>query len=354
MNRHVVIVAAGTGGHVMPGLALADEMRARGWTVSWIGTRRGMEKDLVQQHGIALDLLDFSGLRGKGVMGALLGGFKLLQAMWQCVRILRLRRPAVVFGTGGYVCIPAGMMASLLGKKLVLLNADAAWLMSNRFLRSLADRIAFGFSGKDAAAGVYTGNPVRAEVAQVPVPAERFADRSGPLKVLVIGGSLGAMVLNETIPCALALMAPDQRPQVIHQTGQRHLDSVRAAYAEQGQTAEVVPFIDDMASAYASADLVICRAGAITVSELCAAGVASVLVPLRISTTAHQVHNAEWLAQQGACLHLPQAELTPARMAELLRSLDRPRLLHMAERARLQSRPQAAQAVADLIEEVCP
>jgi UDP-N-acetylglucosamine--N-acetylmuramyl-(pentapeptide) pyrophosphoryl-undecaprenol N-acetylglucosamine transferase len=353
MNRHVVIVAAGTGGHVMPGLALADEMRARGWTVSWIGTRTGMEKDLVRQHGIALDLIDFSGLRGKGVMGAFLGGLKLLQAMWQCVRILRLRRPAVVFGTGGYVCIPAGMMASLLGKKLVLLNADAAWLMSNRFLRSLADRIAFGFSGKDAAAGVCTGNPVRAEVAQVPVPAERFASRSGPLKVLVMGGSLGAMVLNETVPRALALIEPQQRPQVIHQAGQRHLESVRAAYAEQGLSAEVVPFIDDMASAYAVADLVICRAGAMTVSELCAAGVASVLVPLRLSTTAHQVHNAEWLAQQQACVHLPQAELTPLRLADILRSFDRACLLEMAEHARQQGKPQATQTVATVIEEVC-
>jgi UDP-N-acetylglucosamine--N-acetylmuramyl-(pentapeptide) pyrophosphoryl-undecaprenol N-acetylglucosamine transferase len=352
MNQHIVIVAAGTGGHVMPGLALADEMRARGWTVSWIGTRTGMEKDLVQQRGITLDLLDFSGLRGKGMAGWLFGGVKLLRAMWQCVQILRLRRPSVVFGTGGYVCVPAGLMASLMGKKLVLLNADAAWLMSNRFLRTVADRIAFGFAGKDAAAGVWTGNPVRSEVARLPAPAERFAGRSGVLRVLVMGGSLGATVLNETVPRALALIHAHERPHIVHQTGQRHLESVRAAYAEQGLTENVLPFIDDMASAYANADLVIGRAGAITVSELCAAGVASILVPLRISTTAHQIHNAEWLAQQGACLHLPQAELTPARLAELLRSLDRTRLLQMAECARQQAKPQAATAIADLIEAV--
>jgi UDP-N-acetylglucosamine--N-acetylmuramyl-(pentapeptide) pyrophosphoryl-undecaprenol N-acetylglucosamine transferase len=267
---------------------------------------------------------------------------------------MRLRDPSVVFGTGGYICVPVGLMTSLMGKKLVLLNADAAWLMSNRFLRPLADRVAFGFAGKAAAAWIWTGNPVRTEITQVALPAERFSGRSGPLKVLVIGGSLGAMVLNETVPRALASIEVNERPHMVHQTGLRHLDSVRAAYAEQGLTADVVPFIDDMAQVYANVDLVICRAGAMTVSELCAAGVASVLVPLRISTTAHQVHNADWLAQQGACIHLPQAELTPSRLAELLRSLERDRLQRMAECARALARPDAARAVAHLIEEVAP
>lgn len=352
MNRHVIIVAAGTAGHVMPGLAVADEMLARGWTVSWIGTRSGLEKDWVARRGLTLDVLDFSGLRGKGWAGWAFGGVQLLRAMLQAIRILRRRRPTAVLGTGGYICVPVGLMASLLGKKLVLLNADATWLMSNRILRALADRVAFGFAGQDAAAGVYTGNPVRADVAALASPDVRFADRHGPLRLLVMGGSLGAMILNETVPRALALLNPEQRPSVVHQTGQRHVDSVRAAYAEQGVVAEVTPFIDDMALAYGDADVVICRAGAMTVAELCAAGAPSILVPLRISTTAHQVHNAQWLAAQGGGIYLPQTELTPARLAELLRSLNRAHLLVMAQCARLHAQPQAAKAVADLIEDI--
>ncbi len=353
MTRHLVVMAAGTGGHVIPGLAVAREMLARGWTVSWLGTTHGMENRLVPPSGIPMDTIAFSGLRGKGALHTLTGGLRLLAAFWSCLRILRARRASAVLGMGGYVCFPGGMMASLLGKPLVLVNADAALLMSNRALLPVADRVAFGFEG-DAATkvknAVVTGNPVRAEIEALPEPAQRFAGRSGPLRVLVVGGSLGARVLNETLPQALAMLDAVQRPQVTHQTGAANLESVQAAYAQRQVQAELLPFVDDMAARLADCDLMICRAGAVTVSELCAAGVAAVLVPLIVSTTAHQRDNAQWLAAHGAGMHLPQAELTPQRLAELMKGLTRDSLLAMASKARALAKPKAAARVADQIE----
>jgi UDP-N-acetylglucosamine--N-acetylmuramyl-(pentapeptide) pyrophosphoryl-undecaprenol N-acetylglucosamine transferase len=350
---HLVVMAAGTGGHVIPGLALAREMQSRGWSVSWLGTRSGMENRLVPPTGIAMDTIGFAGLRGKGALGLATGGLRLLKAFWDCLGILRRRRPDAVLGMGGYVCFPGGLMASLLGRPLVLVNADAALLLSNKSLLPVADRVAFGFDGPAAHAvkqGVVTGNPVRAEIEAIAPPAERFAGRQGPLRLLLVGGSLGAKALNEVLPQALALLAPAERPQVVHQTGQAHAEAVRAAYAAAGVDAEILPFIDDMAARLAGCDLMLCRAGAITVSELCAAGVPSVLVPLVVSTTSHQRDNAAWMADQGAALHLPQADLTPQRLAALLRDLDRPRLQAMAERARALAQPRAAARVADEIE----
>lgn len=354
-QRHLVVMAAGTGGHIIPGLAVAQEMQHRGWTISWLGTTQGMENRLVPASGIPLDTIAFSGLRGKGLLHTLTGGVRLLGAFGACLKILRQRATTAVLGMGGYVCFPGGLMASLLGKPLLLVNADAALLMSNRALKPVADRIAFGFDGAAAARtkqAVVTGNPVRAEIEALPVPAERYAGREGPLRVLVVGGSLGARVLNETLPQALALLDATERPLVIHQTGALNRDAVRAAYDLVGlkQGIEVQAFIDDMAARLAHCDLVVCRAGAVTVSELCAAGVASVLVPLIVSTTSHQRDNALYMAQHGAAIHLPQAELTPQALAELLRSFDRPRLLAMAEKARALSRPRAAARVADEIE----
>jgi UDP-N-acetylglucosamine--N-acetylmuramyl-(pentapeptide) pyrophosphoryl-undecaprenol N-acetylglucosamine transferase len=354
-QRHLVVMAAGTGGHIIPGLAVAQEMQHRGWTVSWLGTTQGMENRLVPPSGIPLDTIAFSGLRGKGPLHTLTGGFRLLGAFAACLGILRRRATTAVLGMGGYVCFPGGLMASLLGKPLVLVNADAALLMSNRALKPVADRIAFGFDGAAAATtkqGVVTGNPVRAEIEALPEPAERYAGREGPLRLLVVGGSLGARVLNEILPQALALMEPQQRPLVIHQTGALNRDAVKAGYELVGlqQGVEVVAFIDDMAARLAHCDLVVCRAGAVTVSELCAAGVPSVLVPLIVSTTSHQRDNALHLAQHGAAIHLPQAELNPQALADTLKSLDRPTLLAMAEKARALSRPRAAARVADEIE----
>jgi UDP-N-acetylglucosamine--N-acetylmuramyl-(pentapeptide) pyrophosphoryl-undecaprenol N-acetylglucosamine transferase len=351
--RHLVVMAAGTGGHVIPGLAVAREMQSRGWTVSWLGTTHGMENRLVPPTGIAMDNISFSGLRGKGLMHTLTGGLRLLGAFWSCLRIIRRRRASAVLGMGGYVCFPGGLMAALLGRPLVLVNADAALLLSNKALLPVADRIAFGFDGvasRGMKRAVVTGNPVRAEIEALPAPAQRFAGRSGALRLLVVGGSLGAKVLNDTLPQALALLDAAQRPQVTHQTGEAQLAAVRAAYASAPQPAEVLPFIDDMAQRLADCDLIVCRAGAVTVSELCAAGVAAVLVPLVVSTTSHQRDNATWLAGQGAGIHLPQAELTPRRLADLLATLTRESLQAMATKARVLARPRAAARVADEIE----
>ena len=353
MTKHLVVMAAGTGGHVIPGLAVAREMLARGWTVSWLGTTHGMENQLVPPSGLPMDTIAFSGVRGKGLLHTLSGGVRLLGAFWSCLRILRARRADAVLSMGGYVCFPGGLMAALLGKPLLLVNADAALLLSNKALLPVAERIAFGFDGPALAKlknAVVTGNPVRAEIAALPEPAQRFAGRNGPLRVLVVGGSLGARALNEAVPQALALIDIAQRPRVTHQTGAANLEAVRAGYERAGVEAELRPFIDDMAQQLADCDLIVCRAGAVTVSELCAAGVASVLVPLVVSTTSHQRDNAQWLAGQGAGLHLPQSELSPKRLAELLSGLTREALLAMATKARALAKPRAAACVADEIE----
>jgi UDP-N-acetylglucosamine--N-acetylmuramyl-(pentapeptide) pyrophosphoryl-undecaprenol N-acetylglucosamine transferase len=322
---HLVIMAAGTGGHIIPGLAVAKEMQSRGWSVSWLGTRHGMENLLVPKSGITLDTINFSGLRGKGLLHTATGGLRLIKAFWDCFGLLRKRSANAVLGMGGYVCFPGGLMASLLNKPLMLVNADAALLLSNKSLLPLADRVAFGFEG-DAAAktknAIVTGNPVRAEIEALPEPAVRYAGRQGPLRLLVVGGSLGAQVLNATVPAALALLPLAQRPLVVHQTG----------------------------SMQADCDVMVCRAGAITVSELCAAGVPALLVPLIVSTTSHQRDNAAWMARQGAALHMPQSELTALTLADALKSLSREGLLAMATQARALAKPQAAARVADEIE----
>ncbi|MET0391410.1 MAG: undecaprenyldiphospho-muramoylpentapeptide beta-N-acetylglucosaminyltransferase [Polyangiales bacterium] len=351
----LLVMAAGSGGHIIPGLAVAREAQRRGWDVSWLGTAAGIENRLVPPTGIPLDLLAFSGLRGKGALGALSGSARLVQGFAQAGTILRRRKPDVVLGMGGYVCVPGGVMARVLGKPLVLVNADAALLLSNKALLGITNTVAFGFDGAAAARtrhAVVTGNPVRAEIEAIAPPEERFRGRSGPLRVLVFGGSLGAKVLNDTVPAALALLPAAERPNVIHQTGHNHVDGVRARYAELGVTAEIAPFIDDMASQLAAADLVLCRAGAISISELCVAGVASALVPLIVSTTTHQRENAEYLAGHHAAFHLPQAQLTAADLAGVLQRVTRDELLTMAQAARKLARRHAAARVTDELEKL--
>lgn len=354
MSRHLIIAAAGTGGHVMPGLAVAEEMRRRGWTVTWVGTESGLENKLVPAHGLKLERLRFSGMRGKGPLHFVKGAWRLIGALLASLRLMRRLRPAAVFGTGGYVCLPVGFAAGLLGCPLALLNADAVPLLSNRMLKFFARRVAFGFPGEYdglSACAVWTGNPVRPDVAALADPEIRYAGRSGRLRVLVVGGSLGATVLNETVPKALGLLAADGRPSVVHQAGERRVEAVRAAYAAADVEAEVLPFIDDIARCYAEADLVICRAGAITVSELCAGGVPAILVPFLASTTGHQEHNARFMAKAGAAIHLPQTEFTPQTLARILAELDRKKLAGMGGLARLLAKPHATRSVADLIEE---
>jgi UDP-N-acetylglucosamine--N-acetylmuramyl-(pentapeptide) pyrophosphoryl-undecaprenol N-acetylglucosamine transferase len=351
-----MIMAAGTGGHIFPGIAIAQAMRERGWEVSWLGTAHGMERDIVPRHGIEMDTIDFAGMRGKGLGHTLSGAFKLAASFSACRRFLKQRKPDVVLGMGGYVTVPGGMMARLAGIPLALVNADAALLLSNKTLTPMAQRVLFGFPadfGAAAGKAVVTGNPVRKEILDMVVPTRRFASRTGaPLNILVVGGSLGARALNDAVPAALALIAPEHRPVVTHQSGKKNIDALRAAYAQAGVQANVVDFIDDMAAEYANADLVICRAGAITVSELTAAGVASVLVPFVASTTRHQVDNAVWMAGQKAAIHLPQGELDAQRLAQLLQSTTRDQCLAMAEAALKAGRRDANDAIAQQLEQL--
>jgi len=353
--KRLMIMAAGTGGHIFPGIAIAHTMRARGWEVSWLGTANGMEQDLVPKQGIAIDTIDFHGMRGKGLQHTLQGAFKLTASFVTCLRFIRQRRPDVVLGMGGYVCVPGGMMARLRRVPLVLVNADAALLLSNKTLTPLAQRVLFGFPadfGRAVGKAMVTGNPVRQEILDMAAPARRFEARDGALRILVVGGSLGAKVLNDSVPAALALLPEANRPQVMHQSGKKNIDALRESYAKAGVKADVVDFIDDMAAAYAQADLVICRAGAITVSELTAAGVASVLVPFVATTTSHQRDNAKWMASQNAAVHLPQTELNAASMARLLAGLTREQCRAMAEAALAVGKRNANEAIADVLEKL--
>ncbi len=353
--KRLLIMAAGTGGHIFPGLAIAQTMRDRGWQVSWLGTTQGMEGTIVPKHGIEMDTIDFAGMRGRGVMHMVSGGFKMLASFATCYGLLGRRKPDVVLGMGGYVTVPGGYMAKARGIPLVLVNADAALLLSNKMLANAASRVLFGFPadfGPTAGKAEVTGNPVRKEIIAVPHPDQRFAGRSGPLRLLVVGGSLGAKVLNETLPMALARIPVAQRPIVVHQSGKQNIAALKAAYADVQVEAEVLDFIDDMDRRYAEADLVICRAGAITVSELTAAGVASVLVPFVVSSTSHQRDNAMWMAQHQAALHLPQHEMTAEKLASLLQSMTRDQCWTMAGAAWAIGRRDANQKIADALEKL--
>lgn len=351
--KRLMIMAAGTGGHIFPGLAIADTMKARGWQVSWLGTAHGMEGDIVPKHGIEMDTIEFRGLRGKGLMHTVRGVLRLLPSFTNCFSFLKRRQPDVVLGMGGYVTVPGGMMAKLRGVPLALVNADAALLLSNKSLTPLAQFVLFGFPadfGRAAGKAIVTGNPVRKDILDIAKPAERYAAHRGPLRVLIVGGSLGAQVLNQSVPAALALLPADMRPVVTHQSGKQHIAALREAYAKAQVDAEVVDFIDDMARRYAEADIVICRAGAITVSELTAAGVASVLVPFMASTTTHQRDNAVWMAKHNAAIHLPQNELSAERLAAILRETTRDTCRKMAEAAYEIGRRDANDAIARVLE----
>ena len=346
MNRTILIMAGGTGGHVFPGLAVADEMRNRGWNVVWMGARGGMEARLVPARGYPMEWIRAVALRGKGLAAKLLLPLNLLIGFWQSARAIFRIRPDVVLGMGGYVAFPGGMMASLLARPLAVHEQNAIAGLSNRVLAGIADRSLTAFP--DALRNAeWTGNPVRAEIAAIAQPAARFAGRSGPLRLLVVGGSQGAQALNDAVPKALALMPFAERPLVVHQSGEKHLDSLQESYTRENIRGELLSFIDDMARRYAEADLVICRAGAMTIAELSAGGMASVLVPFPHAVDDHQSANARFLSAQGAAILLAQENLTAESLAALLRSLHRKALLAMAEKARILGKPDAARVVAD-------
>ena len=347
----VMIMAGGTGGHVMPGLAVAEALRARAWKVVWLGNPEGMEAQLVPKHGIAMCWVRFGGLRGKGLMTKLKLPLNLARALWQSLGAMRRERPSVVLGMGGYISFPGGLAAALTGRPLVLHEQNSVAGLANRTLARLARRVLVAFPDALPHAR-WIGNPVRTDISALPAPAERMAGRSGPLRILVVGGSLGAQALNTTVPRALALLDPAIRPSVVHQSGKAHREALHEAYRAAGVSAELPDFIDDMAGAYEWADLVICRAGAMTVSEVTAAGVASLMVPFPFAVDDHQTTNARFLSERGAALLVPQSELSPEGLAAQLKALDRPALLAMAGKAREVARPRATAEVADICEEV--
>jgi len=309
-----------------------------------------MEARLVPQHGFEMVWVKFAALRGKGLLRKLLLPFNLLRGFWQAMRAIRQVRPNVVLGMGGYITFPGGMMAALTGVPLVLHEQNSVAGLANKVLAGVADRIVTGFPDV-LQSGVWAGNPVRPEIAAIAPPAERFAGRNDALRLLVIGGSLGAQVLNEMVPKGMALLGANEQPQIVHQAGEKHIEALKANYAAVGVTAHCVPFIEDMAGAYEWADLVICRSGALTVAELAAAGVASILVPYPHAVDDHQTGNARFLVNVGGAFLLPQAELTPESIA-LLRNYNRSQLLEMAEQARSMAKPDATAEVANICAEV--
>jgi UDP-N-acetylglucosamine--N-acetylmuramyl-(pentapeptide) pyrophosphoryl-undecaprenol N-acetylglucosamine transferase len=350
MSRTILIMAGGTGGHIFPALAVAEKMRERGWRVVWLGNPEGMEARLVPQHGFDMVGVKFGALRGKGIVRKLLLPLNLLRGFWQAQKAIRQVQPNVVLGMGGYITFPGGMMAALLGKPLVVHEQNSVAGLANRVLAGVADRIATGFP-EVLAKGVWAGNPVRPEIAKMAPPAERFAGRDGALHLLVIGGSLGAQVLNEMVPQAMALLGENELPQIVHQAGEKHIEALKANYAAVGVPAHCVSFIEDMAGAYEWADLVICRSGALTVAELAAAGVASILVPFPHAVDDHQTGNARFLVNVGGAFLLPQGELTPEAIA-LIRNYSRGQLLEMAEKARSLAKPDATEEVANICAEI--
>ena len=349
MSRTIMIMAGGTGGHIFPALAVAERMRGEGWHVVWLGAKSGMEATLVAPRGYTMAWISMTGVRGKGLLRFTWLPLQLLIAFWQSARAIFAHRPDVVLGMGGYVSFPGGMMAALFNRPLAIHEQNSIAGLANRVLAKIADRVLAGFPAPfgASAAVIWTGNPVRGEIAGLAAPADRYRARTGLLRLTVIGGSLGAQALNEVVPQALSLMPAAERPLVTHQSGARHLADVEANYQRAGVTATLVQFMADMAAQYADADLIICRAGASTIAELAAAGIASVLVPFPHAVDDHQTRNARFLSERGAAVLVPQHELTPQRLAELLRGFTRDALLEMAQKARSVAKPEATQNVAD-------
>jgi UDP-N-acetylglucosamine--N-acetylmuramyl-(pentapeptide) pyrophosphoryl-undecaprenol N-acetylglucosamine transferase len=351
MSKCALIMAGGTGGHIFPGLAVAQALREQGWRVHWLGGRGqpgqpSMESQLVPPQGFAFEAIEFGGLRGKGLSTVALLPLRLLKAFWQSIQVLRRVQPDVVVGLGGYISFPAGLMAVALGKPLILHEQNSVAGLANKVLAGVADRVFTAFP-KVLKGAQWIGNPLRAAFLNLPTPEQRFTGRSGPLKLLVVGGSLGAKALNDIVPQALALIPIEQRPSVLHQSGAKQIDALRANYAQAGVAAELTPFIDNTAQAFADADLVICRAGASTVTELAAVGAAALFVPLPSAVDDHQTVNAGFLVDQGAGWLVPQRELTSQKLADMLLKMERPTLLDKGlEAKKLQKLDATGQMVA--------
>ncbi|MEO5694297.1 MAG: undecaprenyldiphospho-muramoylpentapeptide beta-N-acetylglucosaminyltransferase [Usitatibacter sp.] len=366
MSRTILIMAAGSGGHIFPGLAIAREMTSRGWKVHWMGTPHGMENRLVKAAGYPISPVAMTGIRGKGLMAWLVLPMRIIVGFWQSLRVIRAVRPDVVLSMGGYVAFPGGMMAALLGRPLVVHEPGAVAGITNRVLAPVADRVIVGMEGaferKVAQKWAnalprpkrvdWLGTPVREDIAALPAPEERYAGRSGALRLLVVGGSLGAQTMSDLVLAAVASMRPEERPDIVHQSGEKLYDGLRADYERAGVRGEVLPFVDDMAARYAWCDLLICRSGAITVAEIGAAGIAAILFPLPWFVADEQAGNAAFLAERDAGIALKQLETNPEQLAQMLRGLDRGRLAEIARKARALGKPDATRRCADLCMEL--
>ena len=347
-----LIMAGGTGGHIFPGLAVADALRQRGWRVHWLGAPNSMESRLVPPKGFPLETVDFSGVRGKGLLALIALPWRLLRACGQSLAVLRRVKPDVLVGLGGYISLPGGLMGALMGKPLVLHEQNSVAGMANKVLAVVARRVFTAFP-KVLAKGQWVGNPLRAEFLVQAAPAARFAGRTGPLKVLVVGGSLGAKALNTVVPQALALIPADQRPLVTHQSGEKQIEQLRGNYAAAGVQAELTPFIDNTAQAFADADWVICRAGASTVTEIAAVGAPALFVPFPSAVDDHQTHNARFLVDQGGGWLVPQRDLTPQVLADMLQKTERTTLVSRGLEAKKMQKLDATAAVVAACEELC-
>lgn len=350
MKRTVLIMAGGTGGHIFPALAVADALKRAGCEIVWLGTRSGMEAKLVPERGYEIEYIAISGVRKTGILRWLALPVTLLVACLQSVSVLLRRRPDVVLGMGGFASFPGGLTAAGLGKPLVIHEQNAVAGLSNRMLARIAARTLVAFPGVLGRKAIHVGNPVREDISGLPAPEDRFASRTGPIRLFVVGGSRGARALNEAIPKALGML--DEKPLVLHQTGQGDVESVKAAYSASKMEAEVVPFLDDMAKAYAECDLVVSRSGALTVAEIAAAGVASILVPYPHAVDDHQSVNARYLSDAGAAILIRQQDLDPGKLAEFLKSMDRATLLEMAKKARQLAIADATEKVAGICMEL--
>lgn len=350
-KKTALVMAGGTGGHIFPGLAVAEALREAGWQVHWLGAPGSMEAQWVPPRGFVFEAIDFGGVRGKGLHTLALLPLRLLRAFWQSLQVVRRVRPDVVLGMGGYISFPGGMMASLWGKSLMLHEQNSVAGMANKVLVPLADRVFTAFPSVFKT-GHWVGNPLRLAFTNQASPAERFAGRTGPLRVLVVGGSLGAKALNDIVPQALALMPEATRPQVTHQSGAKQIEALRANYTAAGVQADLTPFIDDTADAFAQADLVICRAGASTVTELSAVGAAALFVPFPFAVDDHQTKNAQFLVDAGGGWLVPQAELSAQFLAERLASLSREHLLDVAQKAHALKKTNATREIVMACEEL--
>jgi UDP-N-acetylglucosamine--N-acetylmuramyl-(pentapeptide) pyrophosphoryl-undecaprenol N-acetylglucosamine transferase len=351
MSLCALIMAGGTGGHIFPGLAVAEALREKGWRVHWLGTPGSMESELVPAQGFSVEMIEFNGVRGKGFTALFMLPWRLCKAFVQSLSVMHRVKPDVVVGMGGYVSFPGGMMSVLRGVPLILHEQNSVAGMANRVLSKIADRVFTAFPDVIHGA-LWVGNPLRSAFTKQASPAHRFAGRRGRLHVLVVGGSLGAKALNDVVPRALALMSEETRPQVIHQSGVKQIDALRANYHAAGVSAELTPFIEDTATAFSQADLIICRSGASTVTEIAAVGAAALYVPFPFAVDDHQTTNAQFIVQQGGGWLVQQAELTPESLAAQWLGLGRAELLSKAEAAWKQKKINATHEVVSACEEL--